>query len=128
MGSQSADTAGVNDTQDRRLILNVDSETLGRVQLIVDREEGGLRILVGSESSSKSKLSQGKHELSEALSARGVRVQSLRFVTQEEVGTVLAQDRVSKKVRANSKDDSPRDDETSARRESRKKRKLNLVG
>lgn len=126
--SQRADTTGVNDTRDQRVILNVDSETLGRVQLVVDRDEDGLRILVGSESDAKSTLSGGKHSLSEALSAAGVRVQSLRFVAREEVGTVLAQDRLSKRARIGSKADTQPEDEAEAQLRSKRKRKINLVG
>ena len=126
--SQPADTSSVNHADEQRLILNVDSETLGRVQLIVDREEGGVRVLVGSAPEAKGRLSAGKHTLGEALSAAGVRVQSLRFVTQSEVGTVLAQHRSTRRTQ----DGSPKQDdpEEAPEREPRgkKKRNLNLVG
>ncbi len=127
-GSQLADTPSVNDTGNQRLVLNVDSETLGRVQLIVDRQEGGVRVLVGSDPGAKGTLSSGKHALGEALAAAGVRVHSLRFVTQDEVGIVLAQDRLNKRARDESPKKPQPEDDASRHPRSKKKRNLNLVG
>ena len=124
--SQSADTAGVNAAVPNRLILNVDSETLGRVQLVVDRDEGGVRVLVGSDPGARTRLSEGKHAITEALSAAGVRVGALRFVTLNEVGTVLAQDLMSKKPRSEStKKADPKAEDKGSKT---KRHNLNLVG
>jgi hypothetical protein len=128
VGSQCADTPSVNATHEQRLILNVDSETLGRVQLIVDREAGGVRLLVGSDPAANARLSQGKHGLGEALASAGVRVHSLRFVTQSEVGTVLAQDRLSKRARSGPSSQSNADEDIPSPSKSKKKRNLKLVG
>ena len=124
--SQIADTGGVNEAVPNRLILNVDSETLGRVQLVVDRDEGGVRVLVGSDHQARSRLSDGKHAIAEALSAAAVRVGALRFVALNEVGTVLAQDLLSKKPRPETtkKDDAKAQDKGSKT----KRQNLNLVG
>jgi hypothetical protein len=124
-----ADTLGVNDTSPKRLILNVDSETLGRVQLIVDREEGGVRLTVGSDPESRARLSAGKHTLSEALASAGVRVNALRIVASHEVGTVLAQDLSSQRS-----DDSASEEFTAHKNGSQsptatqKRSNLNLIG
>ena len=125
--SQSADTGGVNATGPDRLILNVNSETLGRVQLVVDRDEGGVRVVVGGEGDARTRLSEGKHALSEALSAAGVRVNSLRIVAAHEVGSVLAQDLLSKKSRPEAerqKEAPPQKDKS----QKGKRNNLNLVG
>ncbi len=126
--SQRSDTQGVNEPRNQRIVLNVDSETLGRVQLIVDREEGGVRVLVGSDPEAKGRLSEGKHTLGEALSVAGVRVNSLRFVTQNEVGTVLAQQRLNKRARDESEDADESKSHANKSHKARKKRNLNLVG
>jgi|GEM_PF-1268934 len=125
--SHSADTGGVNAAGPDRLILNVDSETLGRVQLVVDREEGGVRVLVGSNADAKSRLSEGKHTIREALSAAGVRVNSLRIVSSNEVGTVLAHDLLSKKNRPETERREAPEKER-ARSQRSKRNNLNLVG
>lgn len=124
--SQIADTSGVKESVPNRLILNVDSETLGRVQLVVDRDEGGVRVLVGSDPDAQARLSKGKHALGEALSAAGVRVNSLRIVSSSEVGTVLAQDLLNKKSRT--EPGKKPDTKERGKNEKTKRHNLNLVG
>lgn len=124
--SQIADTSGVKESVPSRLILNVDSETLGRVQLVVDRDEGGVRVVVGSDPGAQARLSKGKHALGEALSAAGVRVNSLKIVSSNEVGTVLAQDLLNKKSRTEPGKKS--DTKERGKNEKTKRHNLNLVG
>lgn len=96
--SHPADTPSVNEANEGRLILDVNSETLGQVKLIIDREEGGIRVLVGSDPQARSRLCAGKHTLKEALEGAGMRVDALRFVQHAQVGTVLAQDLVNQRT------------------------------
>ncbi len=123
--SHSTDTASVKDTGPQRLILNINSETLGRVQLIVEREEGGIKVIIGSEANARSRISSDKHTLLEALKANGVRVNSLRVVKQSEVGILLAQDLMSKKTRISTRGAAQRTPHKDSRT---KKNNLNLIG
>jgi hypothetical protein len=88
--SQTSDTP-VNDPGPSRLVLSVTSETLGQIDLIVDRDHGGVRIAIGATSEAQQLISADKFALLQNLAKSGVNVRSLGVMSRESVGTVLAE-------------------------------------
>lgn len=121
--SQTSDTPGVNQEGPTRLVLEVASEALGRVQLVIDREATGLRVVIGSSDSVQGLLSADKYALTRALGLAGVPVQSLEVVPTRELGTVLAQGEGKRGKRSEGQPASPPE-----RAREGRKRRIDLIG
>jgi flagellar hook-length control protein FliK len=79
-----------------RMTLRVDGGALGELEVTLDRQEGGMRVVIGMENQHLvGSVLPDTAALRTALENAGITVQSLNVVTQSEVGTVLAQRRVS---------------------------------
>jgi flagellar hook-length control protein FliK len=78
------------------MVLRVDGGALGEIEVTLDREGGALRVVIGMENQHlASSLLPDTRLLRSALEGAGVNVQSLNVVPASEVGTVLAQRRLS---------------------------------
>jgi flagellar hook-length control protein FliK len=90
-GGAPADAAALE-----RLTLHVDGGELGEVQVTLDRQGGALRVVIGLENGSmvRSVLPDAR-ALRSALESAGLNVHALSVVPTSEVGTVLAQRRLS---------------------------------
>lgn len=79
-----------------RMTLRVDGGALGELEVTLDRQEGGLRVVIGMENQQLvGSVLPDAASLRTALERAGITVQSLNVVPQSEVGTVLAQRRLS---------------------------------
>ena len=79
-----------------RMVLRVDGGALGEIEVTLDRQDGALRVVIGMENQGLvSSLLPDARLLQSALEGAGVNVQSLNVVPASEVGTVLAQRRLS---------------------------------
>ncbi|RYZ09500.1 MAG: hypothetical protein EOO73_04175 [Myxococcales bacterium] len=79
-----------------RMTLRVDGGALGELEVTLDRQEGGMRVVIGMENKQLvGSVLPDAASLRTALERAGINVQSLNVVTQSEVGTVLAQRRLS---------------------------------
>lgn len=78
------------------MTLRVDGGALGELEVTLDRQEGGLRVVIGMENQRLvGAVLPDAASLRSALERAGIHVQSLNVVPQSEVGTVLAQRRLS---------------------------------
>lgn len=79
-----------------RMTLRVDGGALGELEVTLDRQDGGLRVVIGMENQGLvGAVLPDAATLRSALQSAGITVQSLNVVPQSEVGTVLAQRRPS---------------------------------
>ena len=79
-----------------RMTLRVDGGELGELEVTLDRQEGGMRVVIGMENKQLvGSVLPDAAALKSALERAGIHVQSLNVVPQSEVGTVLAQRRLS---------------------------------
>ncbi len=79
-----------------RMTLRVDGGALGELEVTLDRQEGGMRVVIGMENKQLvGAVLPDAASLRSALERAGINVQSLNVVPQSEVGTVLAQRRPS---------------------------------
>lgn len=79
-----------------RLVLRVDGGALGEVEVTLERQDGALRVVIGMENQHLvGSVLPDTQALRSALEHAGVNVQSLNVVPASEVGTVLAQRRLS---------------------------------
>jgi hypothetical protein len=79
-----------------RMVLRVDGGALGELEVTLDREGGALRVVIGMENQHLvGSVLPDTGLLRSALEAAGVNLQSLNVVPASEVGTVLAQRRLS---------------------------------
>jgi flagellar hook-length control protein FliK len=79
-----------------RMTLRVDGGALGELEVTLDRQEGGMRVVIGMENQQLvGSVLPDASALRSALERAGIHVQSLNVVPQSEVGTVLAQRRPS---------------------------------
>jgi hypothetical protein len=77
-------------------VLRVDGGTLNELEITLDRQDGQLRVVIGMENQHLvGSVLPDAHALQSALERAGISVQSLNVVPQSEVGTVLAQRRLS---------------------------------
>lgn len=111
-----------------RLVLRVDGGSLGELEVTLERQEGGMRVVIGMENQHLvGSVLPDTHALRAALEGVGVNVQSLNVVPASEVGTVLAQRRTSPSGQK------PVADESAEQRENEKAQKrthkrLTLIG
>ena len=88
--------APVDPKAPERMVLRVDGGALGEIEVTLDREGGALRVVIGMENQHLvSSLLPDARLLQSALEGAGVNLQSLNVVPASEVGTVLAQRRLS---------------------------------
>jgi hypothetical protein len=118
--SQTSDTP-VNDPGPSRLVLSITSETLGQIDLIIDRENGGVSISIGATTEAQSVISTDKFALLQNLAKSGVHVRSFGVMSREAVGTVLAEGKLSRREAAPHRQDSGTPDGKSRKR-------INLIG
>jgi flagellar hook-length control protein FliK len=79
-----------------RMTLRVDGGALGELEVTLDRQDGQLRVVIGMENQHLvGSVLPDARVLRSALEAAGVNLQSLNVVPKSEVGTVLAQRRLS---------------------------------
>jgi hypothetical protein len=111
-----------------RLVLRVDGGALGELEVTLDRKDGGLNVVIGMENQHLvGQALPDARALRAALEGAGVTVQSLNVVTASEVGTVLAQKRLSPsgpKHQAKEGEEQPDAD----RKPQRSRKRLTLIG
>jgi hypothetical protein len=75
----------------KRMTLDVDGGDLGTLKVVIDRDDDGLRVVLGVENSrAEAAALPERATLLRALSAAGLRVASFDVVPSRNVGTVLA--------------------------------------
>ncbi|MBN1612376.1 MAG: flagellar hook-length control protein FliK [Polyangiaceae bacterium] len=89
----SGDAAGADRVNEPgRVQMRVDSEQLGEVAIVVERREGGVRVVIGSADAKALALFGAEREtLMQALATVGLAVETVRVVQLQPIGTVLAQ-------------------------------------
>jgi flagellar hook-length control protein FliK len=96
-GAAPAAASAPDDTKPaERMTLRVDGGALGELEVTLDRQEGGMRVVIGMENQQLvGSVLPDAATLRSALERAGIHVQSLNVVPQSEVGTVLAQRRLN---------------------------------
>lgn len=95
-GAESAGGAPADPKAPERLVLRVDGGALGELEVTLDRQDGALRVVIGMENQHLvSSVLPDARALQRALEGAGINVQSLNVVQASEVGTVLAQRRLT---------------------------------
>lgn len=111
----------------QRVVLSVETRDLGQVSLVLDRSEGAVRVVIGLEDTSAiERMLPEREALARQLQGSGLTVQSIQFVRQSEVGTVLAPSAPVGRARAFVTQRQPAAEDEKVRR--RGSRKLNLIG
>jgi hypothetical protein len=111
-----------------RLTLRVDGGELGEVEVTLDRKDGALNVVIGLEKGHLvSQVLPDARALRQALEGAGLNVHNLSVVPTSEVGTVLAQRRLSPSGQKPAADQgASRGHPESAQRHTRKR--LTLIG
>ena len=110
-----------------RVHLSTQIADLGEVNLVVDRTNGGVRVLIGVEDARAAMLIDPERlRLQGALLAAGVGVESIRVVQVDRRGTLLASSR-SSVSRTPQHPNDPRVDDIASKKRSRG-HKVNIVG
>jgi hypothetical protein len=110
-----------------RLVLRVDGGALGELEVTLDRQDGALRVVIGMENQHLvSSVLPDARALQSALEGAGINVQSLNVVQASEVGTVLAQRRLSPSEPKPVAEESAAHDPETARK--RHHKRLTLIG
>ncbi len=123
-GSAARVTTGSSSDTPDVLRLQLDGGDLGPLSLVVDRDQGALRVVIGvGNQQAAGALSSEAHRLEEALRSAGLNVAKVRLVAMDQVGTVLADGRSKREPMAGR----PGHDATAEERRRRGKR-LNVIG
>lgn len=128
----TAPTAGTGDapadaSAPERMVLRVDGGALGELEVTLDRKDGALSVVIGMENQHLvGSVLPDAHALRSALEGVGITVQSLNVVQASEVGTVLAQRRVSPSGPKPAAQQSAEQDPEADRK--RKHKRLTLIG
>ncbi|MDF3070476.1 MAG: Flagellar hook-length control protein FliK [Polyangiaceae bacterium] len=110
-----------------RMTLRVDGGALGELEVTLDRQEGGMRVVIGMENKQLvGSILPDAASLRSALERAGINVQSLNVVTQSEVGTVLAQRRLSSS--GQDADAAKRAEQDPEKAQTRTSKRLTLIG
>jgi len=110
-----------------RMTLRVDGGALGELEVTLERQGGALQVVIGMENQQLvGSVLPDASALRSALEAAGINLQSLNVVTKAEVGTVLAQRRLSLSGRNNAAEQSSESDPEKAQKRSTKR--LTLIG
>lgn len=118
--SQSSDTGGVNPDSPSRLTLSVTSETLGRIDFVIDRKSGELSLWIAASDEARALISADQTGLARHLEGAHLPIKNLNIVGHGELGTVLARGRGKRDVNA-----PPESNRTADRP---RKRRLDLIG
>jgi flagellar hook-length control protein FliK len=124
-------TAGAGDAPadpraPERMVLRVDGGALGELEVTLDRKDGALSVVIGMENQHLvGSVLPDAHALRSALEGVGITVQSLNVVQASEVGTVLAQRRLSPSGTKPAPQGSEQDPEADRKR---KHKRLNMIG
>jgi hypothetical protein len=118
--SQTSDTP-VNEPGPTRLVLSVTCETLGQIELVIDRDKGGVSIWIGATQDAQAIISTDKFALLQNLARSGVNVRSLGVMSREAVGTVLAEGKLTPRESAGARNDTRSPD-------GKIRRRLSLIG
>lgn len=111
-----------------RLVLRVDGGNLGELEVTLERQDGGLRVVIGMENQHLvGSVLPDTHALRAALEGAGVNVQSLNVVPASQVGTVLAQRRTSLSGQKPAADESAEQQENE-KAQKRTHKRLTLIG
>jgi flagellar hook-length control protein FliK len=95
-GTEAAGGAPADLKAPERLVLRVDGGALGELEVTLDRQDGALRVVIGMENRHLvGAVLPDAGVLRAALEGAGITVQSLNVVQVSEVGTVLAQRRLT---------------------------------
>lgn len=126
----SAGSDAASDPQaPERMVLHVDGGELGELSVTLERESGALRVVIGLENEGLvSSVLPDARALKSALEGAGLNVHALNVVPASEVGTVLAQRRLSPTGRQ--KHDEPEGSEQPPppQADKRNRRRLTLIG
>lgn len=125
-GSQIADTGGVNEEAPGRLVLEVSTEELGRLTLVLDRSAGSLNVLIAGSDGAQAALLAEKTALTQALAGGPVKLESLRILSSEALGTVLAE--LPSKAAKDPERAPRRPAESFGRHQKTTTRRLNVIG
>jgi flagellar hook-length control protein FliK len=110
-----------------RMTLRLDGGALGELEVTLERQEGGMRVVIGMENQAQiGAVLPDARALQSALESAGIHVQSLNVVPQSEVGTVLAQRRLSPSGQKSDADTGPEQDREKAQK--RTSKRLTLIG
>lgn len=94
--AMAAGGAPVDPKAPERMVLRIDGGALGELEVTLDRKDGALSVVIGMENQHLvSSVLPDARLLQQALEGAGITVQSLNVVQASEVGTVLAQRRLS---------------------------------
>lgn len=92
----AAGGAPVDASAPERMVLRVDGGALGELEVTLDRKDGALSVVIGMENQHLvNSVLPDARVLRSALEGAGITVQALNVVQASEVGTVLAQRRLS---------------------------------
>lgn len=109
------------------MTLRVDGGSLGELEVTLDRQDGGLRVVIGMENQRLvGSVLPDAAALRSALERAGINVQSLNVVPQSEVGTVLAQRRLSPSGQKS--DAAPGAEQDPEKTRTRSHKRLTLIG
>lgn len=120
MESQSSDTESVNPEGPSRLTLSITTETLGRIDFIVDRKGGELSLWIAASDEARTLISADPFGLARHLEGARLPVKTVNVIGRGELGTVLARSREKREG------DATPDSAGAPHRP--KKRRLNLIG
>jgi flagellar hook-length control protein FliK len=108
------------------LTLTVSTPELGEVSIVIDRAEGGVRVVLGvGGRAAEQRLEPEKAALIQSLRGVGLDVHSVNVVQQTRVGTLLAQ-RGSGKAQSPSAKEEELDEKQQAQR--KKHKRIDLIG
>ena len=122
-----AGDAPADPSASERMVLRVDGGALGELEVTLDRKDGALSVVIGMENQHLvGSVLPDAHALRSALEGVGITVQSLNVVQASEVGTVLAQRRLSP---SGTKPAAPQGNEQDPEADRKRKHKrLTLIG
>ncbi len=110
-----------------RMVLRVDGGALGELEVTLDRQDGALSVVIGMENQHLvGSVLPDARALRSALEGVGITVQSLNVVQASEVGTVLAQRRLSPSEPKPGAEESAEQKSETARKRNHKR--LTLIG
>jgi len=116
-GSPAPSTSDAAEAKDSRLSLQIEAGDLGPLELSIDRDPSGVRVLIRvSDPGALSALEPERMALERALEQSGVRVASVRVVSSPTRGTVLAPSRRSTSSSAVGRDGAQDDKRKQTRR------------
>jgi flagellar hook-length control protein FliK len=112
-----------------RLVLRIDGGALGELEVTLDRKDGAMNVVIGMENKHLvNSVLPDAHALRAALEGAGINVQSLNVVPASEVGTVLAQRRLSPSGQKPAADEKQAADKGTEADRKRSHKRLTLIG